>query len=205
MKGTLILTLAAALMVLSTGAVRADEVTDAIALADEAYAAGNYKEAGTRLQEALVGVNQKLIDLLIGYLPEPPEDWRADEPEGLDASVIGMGFFAGLSVSRTYYTPAGTRLDLQVSANSPMLATYRMLLSNPMVAQAMGEEGMKKTTACGYDAFEEFNDEDETYQLAILAGDATLITIEGENAGAGTHIRTLAGELNCRGIVDLVE
>jgi len=201
--GMLVLMVAGAL--LAAGVASADTVTEAMALAGQAYADGDYKETSTQLQAALVGVNQMLIDLLIGYLPAPPDDWTADDPEGLDASVIGMGFFAGLTVSRNYYPPGGSRIELSVAANSPMLATYRMALANPMIAQAMGQEGMNKTTTCGYDSFEEFSDEDEIYQLAILAGNATLIMIEGDQPGDGEHVRTIAGALNCAGIVDLVE
>ena len=205
MRRTGILIVALAGVMLAAGVASADEVTEAMTLAGEAYRADDYKEASTQLQTALVGVNQKLIDLLIGYLPAPPAGWKADEPEGLDASVIGMGFFAGLSVSRDYRPPGGSRIELSVAANSPMLATYRMALANPMIAQAMGQEGMKKVKVCGYDAFEEFSDEDETYRITILAGDATYIAVEGNKRGDGAHVRTLAGAINCEGIVDLVE
>ncbi len=147
--------LAAALF---AGAACADDVTDAISAADKAYGGGDYKEASTQLQTALAHVNQQLIALLVDALPDPPSGWKAEEAEGLDAAAMGAGFFATLVVERTYTAPDGSRIDLVVAANSPMLISLRMFMSNPMMASMAGQTGMKKVTACGYDAMEHFDD-----------------------------------------------
>ena len=193
----------AAVVVLTACAASADEVTDAIAAANAAYGSENYKEASTQLQTALVGVNQKLIDLLIGQMPEPPSGWTAEDPEGLDASAFGMGFWAGLVVDRTYYSPSGSSIEFTIAANSPMLATFRMFISNPMLASMSGQSGMKKITVCGNDAIQEF--EDDTADINILAGNATLISISGDSAADQEHVTTLANATDCDGIVAIVE
>lgn len=186
----------------AAGTCVADEVTDAIAQAQTAYAGENYKDASTHLQTALVGVNQKLIDLLIGKMPSPPPGWTAEDPEGLDSAALGLGFFAGLMVERTYFTPGGSSIDFTIAANSPMLATFRMLISNPMLAQMGGQSGMKKVSVCGYDALEQF---EEDSAMHILAGNATLISLSGDSPSDADDIRALAAGTDCSGIVGIVE
>jgi hypothetical protein len=185
------------------GTAAADEVTSAMAAASSAYGSGDYKETSTQLQTALVAVNQLLIDRLVGALPEPPEGWTAEDPEGIDASAVGAGFFATLVVDRNYTTPDGTNIDLSVAANSPMLAGLRMFLSNPMMASMAGQGGMKKTSACGYDALEQFGD--GTYEMHVLAGNATLISATGSEETDEDYIRTLINATDCKTIVSIVE
>lgn len=181
----------------------ADEVTDAISRADDAYGSGDYKTTSMELQTALAAVNQLLIDELIGALPDPPEGWKAEDPEGIDASAIGAGFFASLMVNRTYTAPDGSNIDMTISANSPMLISLRMFASNPMMASMTGQTGMKKASACGYDAIEHFGD--GTYEMHVLAGNATLISINGSKESDIDHIRTLANATDCKTIVGIVE
>jgi hypothetical protein len=192
--------LAVALMV---GAASADDVTSALAAAGTAYGNGDYKETSTQLQVALAAVNQMLIDALIAVLPEPPAGWTAEEPEGIDAASLGAGFFATLVVERTYYTPGGSPINMTISANSPMLMSLRMFLSNPMMAAAAGQQGMKSTQICGFDAIEHFGD--GTYEAHVLGGNATLISFDGSTEDDVPHIQTLAGATDCQAIVDIVE
>jgi hypothetical protein len=201
MKGLLIAVAASLLLVAS--AASADDVSDAIAAANAAYASQDYKEASTELQTALIGVNQKLIGLLTAQMPAPPPGWTAEDPEGMDASAIGMGFWAGLVVERTYYSPSGSSIDFTIAANSPMLATFRMFISNPMLAQMSGQSGMKKISVCGNDAIQEFDEGNA--DVNILAGNATLISISGSSADDQEHVLTLANATNCDGIVAIVE
>ncbi len=189
-------------LVLAVGTCAADDVTDAIAQAQSAYTSEDYKEASTQLQTALVGVNQKLIELLIAKMPSPPPGWTAEDPEGLDSTAFGLGFFASLVVERTYYSPSGSSIDFVIAANSPMIATFRMFITNPMLASMGGQSGMKKVSVCGYDAIEQFKDESAMH---ILAGNATLISLSGESPADADDIRTLASGTDCQGIVAIVE
>ncbi|MFH1501452.1 MAG: hypothetical protein ABIG03_00250 [Candidatus Eisenbacteria bacterium] len=180
----------------------ADDVTVAIGQAQSAYAAEDYKETSTQLQTALVRVNEKLIELLIAKMPAAPPGWTAEDPEGLDSTAFGMGFFAGLMVDRTYYSPSGSSIEFTIAANSPMLATFRMFISNPMLASMGGQSGMTTTSVCGYDAIQQFEDESA---LHILAGNATLITIAGDTPADAADVTTLANGTDCQGIVAIVE
>ncbi len=199
MKRTALI-LAAVLLV--AGLCQADEVTDAIAKAQSAYASQDYKTAGEQLQAALAGVNQRLIALVIAALPEPPSGWSADDADGLDSAALGMGFVAGLVVDRTYHTPSGSTIEFEVAPNSPMLITLKMLMTNPTLSKMGDQTGLKKVTVCGSDALEQFEDDSTMY---ILAGDATLISLAGESPEDADDIRTLAAATDCAAIVGIVE
>jgi hypothetical protein len=204
MKRWSVLAMLLALVAMWAVGASADEVTDAIAGAEQAYGAKDYKEASTQLQTALVGVNKLLIGLIEAELPEPPAGWNADEPEGTDATALGAGFFGSVMVSRRYTTPDDTSVTMTVAANSPMIGALQAYVTNPMLAAMTGDE-MKKVEVCGYDAIEEFNEDDDEASINILAGRATLISVEGDGFADAGHVETLAGMVDCARIVELVE
>lgn len=181
----------------------ADEVSDAIARAGTAYSGGDLKAASTELQTALAAVNLQLIDGLTGAMPDPPAGWTADEPEGMDASSIGAGFFATLVVERVYHAPDESEVKLTIAANSPMLVSLKMFITNPSMAEMAGQSGMKKVSVCGYDAMEHF--EEDTCELHVLAGESTLISVVGSSESNMEHVRTLADATDCGAIVGIVE
>jgi hypothetical protein len=110
---------------------------------------------------------------------------------------------AGLVVDRTYYAPGGSSIEFTIAANSPMLATLQMFISNPMLAQMGGQSGMETITICGNDAIREF--EDNRADLNILPGTATLISITGQSAADQEHVMTLGNATDCDAIVAIVE
>ena len=181
----------------------ADDVTDAMTKASATYGAGDYKETSQNLQTALAAVNQMLIAQLIDALPEPPSGWTAEEPEGIDAAALGAAYFAALVVERTYHTPDDALVEMTIAANSPMLVSLKMFLTNPSMAAMAGQSGMKKVTACGYDAIEQ--SEDGRNEINILAGDATLISISGSDGAGIDAVRMLADATDCRTVVEVVE
>lgn len=204
MRHSVVLALVVALAV-GAGVAQADDVTDAIAEAGSAYGSNDLKEARRQLQIASVGVNQRIIDKLISYFPDPPAGWTAEEPEGMDASAMGIGFFMGLTASRDYTSPSGTSIDVSVAGNSPLIASMRMFIANPMLAAMSGQTGIKSIKVCGYDAMEEIDSESDTCELNILAGNAMLISISGEGASDKDYVHTLANAIDCKGIVAAVE
>jgi hypothetical protein len=203
-KARVLLSVVLAMLMVGAAVVSADDISDAITAAQDAYARADYKEAGVALQTALVGVNERLSDLIVQTMPAPPSGWVAEEPEDIDASAPEMGFGTGLMVQRTYHTPDGSSIDMTVEVNSPLLPTFRMFLSNPMLAASMGAQGdMKKTKVCSYDALEQFTG--DSTDIQILAGKVTLISVSGEDSSDRDFVRALANATNCQAIVSIVE
>ncbi len=115
---------------------RADEITDAIAQAQRAYQGGRMQAAQTALQEALQLLAQRAAAGLAAALPEPLPGWTAD---AADFNVAGVpGLFGGSGASRTYRNAEGQSVEIQVMADNPMIAQLGAVLSNPMLAAAIG-------------------------------------------------------------------
>lgn len=126
-------TIAAALVMTP---VRADEISDAISEAQRAYQGGQVREAQTALQEALQLLQQRAAAGLAGALPEALPGWTAEDPTSNAVGVAGL--FGGSTASRTYQNAQGQSVEIQVMSDNPMIAQLAAVLSNPMLAGAMG-------------------------------------------------------------------
>ena len=110
MKARVLLSVVLAMLMIGAASASADEVSDAIAAATAAYAQGNYKEAATQLEVALVGVNRALSDLITNAMPAPPAGWTVADPR-IEASASALGLLAGLVVERTYTASDGSEIE----------------------------------------------------------------------------------------------
>jgi hypothetical protein len=182
----------------------ADDVTDAIGAADGAYAAGNLVEASARLQAALAGVNGRIVARLAERLPQPPPGWTAGDMEGTGADATNLGSSGSLVVSRVYHAPNGSTVEISIGADSPLLGSLRMFVKNPGLASMAGQSGMKKSSACGYDAVES-SDERGVREISILVGARTLVSVSGRDGRDAPQVQTLAGAIDCRGIAAVLE
>ncbi len=113
----------------------ADEVTDAIAEAQRAYQAGQIPQAQTALQEALQLMAQRAAAGLAGALPDALPGWTAEEAT---SNAAGAGMFGGAQAARSYRNAQGQTVEIQVMSDNPMIAQLGPILSNPMLAGAMG-------------------------------------------------------------------
>lgn len=115
---------------------RADDVADAISEAQRAYQGGRVREAQTALQEALQLLQQRAAAGLAGALPEALPGWTAEEATSNAVGVAGL--FGGSTASRTYRNAQGQSVEIQVMSDNPMISQLAAILSNPMLAGAMG-------------------------------------------------------------------
>lgn len=114
--------------------VHADDVTDQLDSAREAYESGDLRSAVQTLQFAVAGIQEKINLDLLKLLPEPLEGWRADEPEAQSAGMAAM--IAGTSLSRRYFQDAAAEVKVSITADSPLLSMMTMMISSPMMMQA---------------------------------------------------------------------
>lgn len=116
--------------------VAADEVTDALTAAIEAYDAG---EIGDALDE-MAYAEQLLMGLqaegLTAYLPEALDGWTREvsEDAGSALAVIGGGIVAEAS-----YSGPGERFSVTLMADNPMVAQMGAMLGNRAMMAMMGE------------------------------------------------------------------
>jgi hypothetical protein len=129
---------AAALLVAATLPARAaDDILDAIDQARKAYQAGDLGNAKQQLDLASQLIGQKDAEALTTLLPEPLPGWTAKKSQ---AQAVGRAIFGGASVaSRNYRDRSGQSVEVAITGDSAMLAAMAPLLSNPMMAGAMGK------------------------------------------------------------------
>ncbi len=126
----------AAFSLLAAMPARADDVSDAIAEAQRAYQGREFTAARTALQEALQLLAQRAAAELADALPAPLAGWTAEDPTSNAAA--GAAMFGGATASRTYRNAEDQTVEIQVMSDNPMIAQLGVVLSNPMLAGAMG-------------------------------------------------------------------
>ena len=116
---------------------RADDVADSLAEATRAYQAGEVAAARTAMEEALQLLAQRTAAGLGSALPNALPGWQAEKAETQTAPLGLMG--GGSQASRQYRNAAGQTVEIQVTANSPILSQLAMVMANPAIAGAMGK------------------------------------------------------------------
>lgn len=114
---------------------RADEITDALREALRNYEAGQLGPARTALEEALQLLAQRSAASLGAALPEPLPGWTGEEPQ---SHAGGAGLLGGSQASRRYTNPQGQSVEVTFSIDNPLIAQLGTVLTNPMLAGALG-------------------------------------------------------------------
>ncbi len=143
----------------------ADEVTDTLSSALQAYEEGDLDYAIEELEYARQLLQEMSSDVLTGYLPEAPAGWtREISDEGMNAGLAFLGGGVGVEAE---YCRGAERFTLSIMADKPMVAGF-----GPMIANA-GLMGMKMHRV-GREKFYENDD-----QLITLIDNRILVQAEG--------------------------
>jgi len=135
-----LLPLACALTVFAAPAV-ADEFTDTVEGALEAYKAGDVSAAQQDLEYAGKLLAAMKSESLAKFLPAAPAGWtREDAADGADASGV-MGMFGGGTAASATYRRGEEEMTLNLIANSPMVTGMAGMLSG--IAAVAGGKPMR--------------------------------------------------------------
>jgi len=126
-----------AMALLAPAAARADDVSDAMKEALKSYDAGKLDAARTALGEAMQLLAQKSATGLGAALPAPLDGWKAEDVQTNTASLGLIG--GGTLASRRYTNGQGQHVEIQIAADSPIVAQLGVIMTNPMMAGAMGK------------------------------------------------------------------
>jgi hypothetical protein len=129
----------AAALLLAPLPLRADEVREALAQASRAYDAGDIPAARMALAEAQQLLQQRAGDALAAALPAPLPGWTAEPATAENTGGLALLGGAGMiQASRAYTHREGRRIEIQVSADNPLMAQFLTMFTNPAMAAAMG-------------------------------------------------------------------
>ncbi|MFC1888455.1 hypothetical protein ACFL4G_01740 [Thermodesulfobacteriota bacterium] len=178
------------------GPASADEVTDQIDDAVKLYKDGKYAQAASELEFAVQQIRQKQAGLLKDIFPDPPSGWTAGESESM---TTGAAFFGGgISASRSY-SRDDSRIMINVVSNSPVIQSYLMMFSNPMMMAGQGD----LVKVAGYKAIRKFDAGSGKGEMNIVVANKILVTIEGSRLADPQAITTFAEAMDFAGLESL--
>ncbi len=110
-------------------------------------------------------------------LPPAPAGWTMEESDDEGGAGMFGVFGGGLNVSRRYAKGDETRVKVEMLADSPLIASFAMLMTNPAFLQ----KNQRVITLKGRKAILEADEGDKRASLKILLNEnTTLLTVEGE-------------------------
>ena len=113
----------------------ADDITDALTAAIEAYEAGEIQDALAETAYATQLLNDLQSDGLAAFLPEPLDGWTREVAED---PAVGLGFMGGGSAAEAEYVGPSGRFTIMMVADKPMVGAMAGMLGNATVMATMG-------------------------------------------------------------------
>jgi len=155
----------------------ADSITDQIDAARRAYENGEPRVAIQALEFAADEIKTQLTAQQLKVLPDPLPGWSAEDPESQTPGFAQM--IAGTNLTRRYSNAeTGARVEITVTADSPLLGMMGMMIGSPMMMRAAGTntrpfnfEGHRGTIEQDPDA--------GTTKIALMVGTRILVQLDG--------------------------
>jgi hypothetical protein len=151
----------------------ADDVTDSINEALDAYNEGEYSDAVDSLNYASQLIQQKKSENLTMFLPEPLEDWTSKKPK---SSAAGSSMFGGGITATRQYKKGENNITIEIVADSPLLQSVMMMFSNPMYATS---DGGKLEKIKRQKAIVKFDPDASRGDIKIVIANRFLVTVTG--------------------------
>lgn len=148
---------------------QADDVSDSIQKAADLYKQKEYSEAIAELNFAITQINSKLTELYKATFQPALEGYTEGKAEGNSMSVALLG--GGITVTRKDLRSSGGSLTMELTANSPILSSIMVMMSNPIF---LGDK--KLVTINGEKAIKEWDEENQNGQLQIPVDNQVLLT-----------------------------
>ncbi|MBY6092530.1 hypothetical protein [Maritimibacter alkaliphilus] len=120
--------LAAAAFALATSPLCADEISDTLQSALDAYTDGDVAYALEELEYAKQQMMALKQDALTRFLPEAPEGYTREVNTDMNAGLALMG--GGVGAEAAYIDGSGESFTVQLLADNPMVAGMGALISN---------------------------------------------------------------------------
>jgi len=156
-----------AALLAATPPAMADEFTDVVQSALEAYADGDITVAREELDYAMQLLTAMKADSLATFLPEPREGWTREAAEAEGAGPA-MAMFGGGTAAAATYRRGAEEFTLTLLANSPMVSGIGAMVSG------MASLGGSQTVRIQRTQFSVDGDE-----MQGVAGGKVLVSVSG--------------------------
>lgn len=115
----------------------ADEVSDKLQSALDAYAKGDLKAASLDIAMATGALAQVKAERIKALLPAAPDGWTMTMNDDYTANLAMAG--GGAGTEATYTDPNGSSLTLSITADSPMMMGMAGMFMNEQMLAMMGK------------------------------------------------------------------
>ncbi len=122
--------------ILQPAAAEADDITDALSAALEAYEEGDIQFALEEIAYATQLLNALKAEGLQNFLPEPLPGWTREITEDAGAS---LGFMGGGIAAEAEYTGGGDSFQITMMADNQMVASLGAMLGNSALIASLGQ------------------------------------------------------------------
>ncbi len=164
---------------------RADDVTDQIDQALEAYRKHDLPVAVAALEAASNLVRQAQADALKALLPPPPQGWNADNVDTSAGPAAALGL--GTTVSRTYHKE-DQQVEVQIIAGGRMVQIMAVMINSPVAAAT----GAKTVVIGGRPLSYMPNDN----SFAAVVGGTTMVKVTGNKATPEPTVRSFVAAVD---------
>ncbi len=170
-KITKVMTYISLSALLLTGSVMADEVTDILGEATEAYKKGDYVQTKEDLTYVLELLKQKKGDSLKTLLPEALDGWTAEDAKSESAGAAMLG--GGTNISRVYKKDKST-ITISVVTDSPLMQNIGMMMSNPMFSSGGKQKRINREKA-----MIKYNNKQKSGEVTLLIDKRFMVSVKG--------------------------
>lgn len=122
-------------VMISVPSARADEISETIQAALDAYQAGDVSLAKEELDYANQLLGQLKAEGLTGFLPDALPGWTRGDAE---SQAVGAAAFGGGLMAEATYSGASGDITLRLMADNPMVAAMSTALGNAAIMGSMG-------------------------------------------------------------------
>ena len=119
--------LVAAALAMSVSTAQADDITEALESAIQAYEDGDTQYALEELEFAKQLLQAMKTDELVQFLPDAPDGWRREVNTEMNA---GLAFMGGGSGAEATYDGDGQSIPIPIMASNPMVAGMAGMIGN---------------------------------------------------------------------------
>lgn len=159
-----------AMMVITSNGL-ADEVTDILGEATEAYKKGDYGEVKEDLTYILELLKQKKGDSLKTMLPDALNGWIAEDATSESAGAAMLG--GGTNISRVYKKDK-SKVTISVVTDSPLMQSIGMMISNPMFSSGGTLKRINREKA-----MIKYNNKQRSGEVTLVIDKRFMISVKG--------------------------
>ncbi len=161
------------ILVMTAGAVLADDVMDWVNDGIEAYKKKDYTEAVTNFEYAAQLIRQMKGEEMTAALPEALSGW---ERLSTDSAAAGAAMFGGGTSASANYAKGSASCDITITTDNPMLSSILMMFTNPMILSSSGKKLIKIE---GEKASLEYND--GYGEITVVVAKRVLVQVTGND------------------------